>query len=73
MKRERLQTVISEAQRYNVNILGLAEHRWSGTGHFYSEEGGIIMFSGNVKGGQHGVAIYVSTKTQKKLSWDTIQ
>ena len=40
MSSGKLQNVIAEAEKNNINILGIAEHRWGGQGHFSIIEGG---------------------------------
>ena len=40
MSAGKLQNVIAEAEKNNINILGIAEHRWGGQGHFSTIEGG---------------------------------
>ena len=40
MSSGKLQNVIAEAEKKNINILGIAEHRWGGQGHVSTIEGG---------------------------------
>ena len=49
-----------------MNITGLCETRWSGEGVF-EKEGHTIIFSGNKKGGNHGVAIILDSYHGKCL------
>lgn len=62
-----LSTVISESERYKIDILGIAEHRWSGQGHFRPEEGGTFIYSGRETSGYGGVGIYLAKQTAKAL------
>ena len=55
----KLNQVVNEAERLEINVLGLAEHRWSGKGHFTPEAGGMLVYSGGVKSGRNGVAVFV--------------
>ena len=38
--------VIGEMQRYRLNILGLSEVRWAGTGKYVAPAGEILYYSG---------------------------
>ena len=49
--------VIAEAEKNNINILGIAEHRWGGQGHFSTIEGGKMIYSGKEKSGLSGCHI----------------
>ncbi|GFR64717.1 craniofacial development protein 2 [Elysia marginata] len=57
MKAGTLSTVIKEVRRNKIIICGIAEHRWSGKGHFTPPEGGKIMYSGGDKSRYGGVAV----------------
>ncbi|GFS11597.1 craniofacial development protein 2 [Elysia marginata] len=59
MKAGTLSTVIKEVRLSKIIICGIAEHRWSGKGHFTPAEGGKIMYSGGDKSGYGGVAVYL--------------
>ena len=63
----KLNTVIAEANDNKVDILGLAEHRWAGCGHFSTYCGGKLIYSGREMSGQIGVTIYLSKSTAKSL------
>ena len=43
---------------YGIDILGIAEHRTAGQGHFHLNGGGVIVFSGRDRPGQSGVGFY---------------
>lgn len=55
-----MDNVIEEAKQNNISVLGIAEHRWAGQGHFTPHAGGKFIYSGQAKGGHGGVAIYLS-------------
>ena len=67
MSSGKLQNVIAEAEKNNINILGIAEHRWGGQGHFSTIEGGKMIYSGGEKSGLSGVAIYLRGKLTNAL------
>ena len=62
-----LTTVIREAERYNIDVIGIAEHRWAGQGHFRPEEGGIFVFSVQEQPGHSGVGVYLVGATARSL------
>ena len=47
------------AEKNNISILGIVEHRWGGQGHFSTIEGGKTKYSWKEKSGLSGVAIYL--------------
>ncbi|GFN81369.1 endonuclease-reverse transcriptase [Plakobranchus ocellatus] len=51
----------------NIDILGITEHRWAQKGHFKTDCGGQIIYSGKEKAGQSGVAIFLSKTTSKSI------
>ena len=55
-----LEFLTREMDRCHVNILGIAELRWSGKGHFSTDDH-TIYYSGNEKGGSNGVAFFTSS------------
>ena len=66
--------VLNEMNRYNVQILGLSESRWIGTGEENLRDGVKLLYSGhsqlNAKHTQ-GVAFMLSKNAQKSLkSWE---
>ena len=60
-------TIIGEADKYQVDVLGLVEHQWAGSGHFTPSSGGKLIYSGRERSGQSGVAIYLSKSATKSL------
>ena len=63
----KLKQVIDEAERLEIDILGLAEHRWSGKGHFTPESGGVMIYSGGTKSGSNGVAIFIQKEWSSSM------
>ena len=59
--------IIKEIERLKIEILGICEHRWAGQGHFKTDNGGTLIYSGKDKAGQSGVAFYLSTLTSQML------
>ena len=67
MSAGKLQNVIAEAEKNNINILGIAEHRWGGQGHFSTIEGGKMIYLGKEKSGLSGVDTYLRGKLTNAL------
>ena len=63
----KLRMITSEAQRYGISVLGIAEHRWAGQGHFKLAATGTIIYLGGEKGGLYGVAVYLDNEAEKML------
>ena len=61
-----LEFLTREMDRCHVNILGIAELRWSGKGHFSTDDH-TIYYSGNEKGGSNGVAFFTSSFISKHV------
>ena len=63
--------VVREMQRYNLDILGISECRWSGSGRLKTQTGETILYSGrddNIH--QSGVALVMTKQTAGCLeSW----
>ena len=62
-----LNAITSDVDKYNIDMLGIAEHRMAGAGHFRPESGGKFIYSGAMKSGQSGVAFYLSRNTENSL------
>ena len=62
-----LNLLIREFVRCKLQLLGISEIRWSGKGHFTTDDGQIIYFSGNEKGGSKGVAFIASPFISKRV------
>ena len=67
MSAGKLDNIIKEVQNNSIDILGIAEHRWSGVGHFNPTAGGKMIYSGREKRGQSGVGIYLNQMVTKSL------
>jgi hypothetical protein len=61
-----LELLTREMNRCKVNILGISEMRWSGKGHFSTDDH-TIYYSGNEKGGDRGVAFVTSNFISKHV------
>ncbi|KAL9953192.1 hypothetical protein ACROYT_G040569 [Oculina patagonica] len=63
--------VISEMRRYRLDILGISECRWTGSGRRVNSDGAVIMYSGHDSQHIRGVAIIVSkAKANTLLEWE---
>ena len=73
LRPETLHAITSETERYNIDILGIAEHRLAGSGYFRPEAGGKFMYSGAEKAGLHGVTFYISKRMERAfIGYDPI-
>ena len=66
--------VIKEMQRYRLNILGVSEVRWTGSGKYVAPTGEIMYYSGR-EDGQHrqGVGLVLDKEASKSLmEWEPI-
>ena len=65
--------VANEMQAYNLDILGISEARWIGSGHMQLESGVRLLYSGHEEEGAphtEGVAIMLSKKAQRSfIGW----
>ena len=65
--------VISEMRRNNLDILGINERRWSGSGRKRNSDGSVILYSGRDDLLASGVALIVQKETFKSLiEWEPI-
>lgn len=64
----KLAQVISEMRRYNIDILGVSESRWTGSGRLTTSTGETVLYSGR-DDHQHreGVAIILKKGVEKSL------
>lgn len=58
--------ISSELKKYDIHIAGLQEIRWKGSGQI-SNEKYTILYSGDKKQGQYGVAFMVINKMQSNI------
>ena len=65
--------VLNEIEKYQLDILGISECRWTGAGKQVTSNGAVILFSGHPTKHEHGVAIIVSKmKSKTLLEWEPI-
>ena len=63
-KNDKTQNVIAEMKRYEINVLGLSETKWSGNGDDMTKDGYRIIHSGGRKH-QQGVAFILDMDDDK--------
>jgi len=51
----KVEVVQAEMERYNISCLGLSEVRWTGKGHFRTDKGNLIIYSGSESRKEAGV------------------
>lgn len=56
--------MLIEREVININIVGICETHWAGSGHFTSKNGNTIYFSGHQTDSVHGVAIIIPKRLQ---------
>ena len=62
-----------EMKRYHIDVLGLSEIRWTGTGRMKLADENLLLFAGEENDHQKGVGIMISKDTQKSLmEWNPI-
>ena len=59
--------VTKEMERYDLDIFGVSECRWTGTGRKRTGDGFTILFSGKENTHASGVALIISRSTEKTL------
>ncbi|XP_013381618.1 craniofacial development protein 2-like [Lingula anatina] len=65
--------VINEMKRYRLDILGISECRWIGSGRLTTNDGSLILYSGHESTHSHGVAIILSReKARTLMEWEPI-
>ena len=70
-------SIISQVMRhYQIDVLGITEARWTGSGVCKLKTGEIIYYSGNMEDNPqhlHGTAFMLSKQTSKTiLSWEPV-
>ena len=69
----KLAQVIREMKRYRLDILGVSECRWTGSGRQLSHDGSTILYSGHEDTHIRGVALVISKqKANTLLEWEPI-
>lgn len=56
----KLAQVVSEMRRYRLDILGISECRWTGSGRQTTNDGSVILHPGDEDKHIHGMALIVS-------------
>lgn len=65
--------VIHEMRRYRLDILGISECRWTGSGRQVTSDGSTILYSGHLDQHIRGVAIMASKeKSNTLLEWEPL-
>ena len=65
--------VINEMKRYRLDILGIGECRWTGSGRLTTSDGSLILYSGHQDTNSHGVAIILSREKPRTLiEWEPV-
>jgi len=66
----RLSQVIKEMTHYELDLLGLSETRWNGSGEFTTVSGELLLYSGRAMGEKHeyGVGLILSKNLKKKIA-----
>ena len=65
--------VCKEMRRYNIDILGVSECRWTGFGKMQTQTGETILYSGREDQHQHGVAVIMKKNAAGALmSWKPV-
>ena len=65
--------VLSEMKRYRLDIPGISESHWTGSGHQVLHDGSVILHSGHENTHTHGVAILISKEKAKTLlEWEPV-
>lgn len=65
--------VLNEMRRYHLDILGISECRWTGSGRQIMSNGSTILYSGHEKTHTNGVALVIAKeKVNTLLDWKPI-
>ena len=65
--------VIKEMTRYRLDILGVSESRWIGSGRQVTQNGSVILYSGHESKHVNGVAfIFAKENVNSLLEWEQI-
>ncbi|XP_037930456.1 uncharacterized protein LOC119665244, partial [Teleopsis dalmanni] len=69
-------TLAAECDRFKIDVIGISEVRWNGTGEFTNQKGGVLMYSGMPDEQDphiRGVAVYVRKNVKHSiLCWKAI-
>ena len=75
LEASRLNQVIKEMTEYKLDLLGLSETRWRGSGEFVTATGELLVYSGRPDEGKHeyGVGLILSKAMKKSLiEWTAV-
>lgn len=73
MRMTRLAQVCREFRRYKLEILGLSEVRWKGTGERRTATGEVLLYSGHESQSERGVGLLLTAKAKKSLlHWNPV-
>ena len=65
--------VLKEMERYCLDILGVSECRWTGSGRITNSNGSVTIYSGHESIHTHGVGLIISKeKVNTLIEWDPI-
>ena len=59
--------VAREMDRYQLDVLGISETRWTGVGRVTLANGSTLLYAGEEEGHQKGVALMISQEAQGSL------
>jgi len=62
----KLETLEGEMKRYGIGCLGVAETRWTGVGHFISDNGSTVIYSGGTEH-KYGVGVILDKALSTSL------
>jgi hypothetical protein len=69
----RLAQVLKEMDNYQLDILGVSECRWTGSGKITTATGSTMLYSGHPDSHTHGVALIISKhKANTLLEWEPV-
>jgi hypothetical protein len=75
LEASRLSQVLKEMIHYKLELLGLSETRWNGSGEFTTASGELLLYSGCAMGEKHeyGVGLILSKSLKKSLiEWKAV-
>lgn len=66
---EKIHNLVRQMRRMNIDILGVSEHRWHGSGKYISDNGDIMYCSGNFENDhRNGVAVSVNESMSRSTT-----
>ena len=64
--------IVDEMKNYGIDILGISESRWTGTGKVRLEGGEILVYSGVETRHESGIGIIIYKKNMNTLLWHPV-